>query len=97
MNLPNDEKYQKEKNIMELIIREQTTPRTIEEAIQNAIQESHSHDLSLDLADDAQALRRIIRNHVRDFLAQKFGAAMMDPKKHAHVEELWQKIFPEEK
>lgn len=48
------------------------TPKTLEQAIKNALHEMSESETSL-----GQTPAQLIRMHVKDFLAHKFGAVML--------------------
>ncbi len=70
------------------------TPRSLGEAIERGINEIQllaQRGESLCDADQATVIRR----HVKDFLAQRFGAAMLAGDSRTTTE-LWNTIFPED-
>lgn len=70
---------------------DQATPNSIEEAIGNAHADINEKVHLID--DDVHGAYDgpVIRKHIKDFLAQKFG--LLTPE----TEKLWLSIFPEDK
>lgn len=63
-----------------------STPKTLQEAIGNGIREA--------TLNGSSNSGKHIEAHVKDFLAQRFGAAMLQEQP---VKDLWQSLFPKEK
>jgi len=70
----------------------QGTPKTIEQAIRNGVDDWMNQPGSL---EDYEELADIIKQHVQDFLAQKFGSAYLN--QQITKVDLWNMIFPKER
>lgn len=57
-------------------------PKTLLTAIKEGMEQTNGADA------------KVVMNHVKNFLAQKFGIAMMTPSQQEVAELIWNKIFP---
>lgn len=68
------------------------TPKTLRQAIINGLKQAQEQKLTDDSVE-----AEIIRAHVIDFLAQRFGAAMMNVADAEDLKDLYAKIIKAEK
>lgn len=66
------------------------TPKTLKDAIANGLETAKTVGM---MEDEAKDLSEEVSPHIMDFLAQKFGAAMMDnPDAEVVLKKLFDKI-----
>lgn len=63
------------------------TPKTLEQAIKNGLLQAESQGF-----EKQGEIVEIIRAHIIDYLAQKFGAAMLQVEDSRLIEDLFKKI-----